>query len=311
MTPPTLLALVQLTDAGRQAMADEFDLIYAPDPATRRAAMRERAGDIRLVLSNGTTGFGADDMDALPRLGLVCALGVGYENIDVAHAHARGIAVGNGAGTNAACVADHAMALLLAAVRRVVRYDRLCRQGVWRATLEMPANVSGQRMGLLGLGEIGLGVARRAAGFDMEIGYVARRAHDGVPYRRFDDAVALATWADYLVVAVPGGAATRHLVDEHVLAALGPRGFLVNVARGSVVDTAALARALATEQIAGAALDVYESEPAPPAELIGYDTLVISPHLGGWSPEAVACSEHHFIDNARRFLAGEPLLTPL
>ncbi len=303
--------MVQLTEAGRQAMAAEFDLIYAPDAAARDAALRERAGDIRLVLSNGATGLSAAQMEALPQLALVCALGVGFENIDVAYAHARGIAVGNGAGTNAACVADHAMALLLAAVRRVVPYDRLCRQGVWRAALEMPANVSGKRMGLLGLGAIGQAVARRAAGFDMALGYCARSARPDLGYRRFDDARALAAWADYLVVAVPGGAATRHLVDAAVLAALGPQGFVVNVSRGSVVDSAALARALGSAQIAGAALDVYEGEPEPPAELIGYDTLVISPHLGGWSPEAVACSEQHFCENARRFLAGQPLLTPL
>lgn len=311
MNRPTLLAVVQLTDAGREAMAEEFDLIYAPDAETHRAAVRERGGDIRIVLSNGATGLSAAEMDALPQLALVCALGVGHENIDIAHAHARGIAVGNGAGTNAACVADHAMALLLAAVRRVVHYDRLCRQGVWRAALEMPANVSGKRLGLLGLGAIGQGVARRAEGFDMQIGYTARRVHGDGRYLRFDDVRALAAWADYLVIAVPGGAATHHLVDETVLAALGPHGYVVNVSRGSVIDTAALARALGARQIAGAALDVYESEPEPPAELIGYDTLVITPHMGGWSPEAVAQSEQRFIDNARRFLAGEPLLSPL
>lgn len=311
MKKPTVLALVYLTEAGRATMAQEFDLIYALDPAERAKAFKERAGDIRAVLTNGSTGLTAAEMDALPNLGLVCALGVGFENVDIAHAHARGIAVGNGAGTNAACVADHAMALLLAAVRRVVWYDRLCREGVWRTELELPGNVSGKKMGILGLGNIGLGVARRAAGFDIEVGYLARHAHAEQPYRYFDDVLTMATWADYLVVTVPGGAQTHHLVNAEVLAALGAGGVVVNVARGSVIDTSALAQALSDHVIAAAGLDVYESEPKPPASLIGFDNLVISPHMGGWSPEAISQSEHRFIENAHCFFAGKPLVSPL
>ncbi len=122
---------------------------------------------------------------------------------------------------------------------------------------------------------------------------------------------ALAAWADFLVVATPGGAGTQHLVNAPVLQALGPRGYVVNIARGSVIDTAALAHALRTGQVAGAGLDVYESEPAPPAELVALDTVVLTPHVAGWSPEAVQASVDRFMENARRHLAGEAPVSPI
>ena len=121
----------------------------------------------------------------------------------------------------------------------------------------------------------------------------------------------MAQWADYLMVATPGGAQTHHMVNAQVLEALGPAGYVVNVGRGSVVDTQALAQALKNKTIAGAGLDVYENEPSPPADLIGFDTLVITPHVGGWSPEAIANSEQRFLDNARLHFAGQPMISPI
>lgn len=307
---PELLVLIALRGDAHRKIAASFDVRYAPAAEERERAIAEYGGTIRAVLTNGSTGLAAADIDRLPQLTFVSALGAGYEHIDVAHAKARGIAVVTGAGTNDDCVADHAFALLLAAVRGVVRLDAKTRAGVWREGLPMPPNVSGKKLGIVGLGKIGEKCARRAAGFDIEIGYHNRSAKD-VPYRFFDRLDALAQWADFLIVATPGGAGTRHLIDRAVLDALGPGGFLVNVSRGSVVDTAALADALREGRIAGAGLDVYEGEPEPPRALTDLDCVVLTPHMGGWSPEALDRSVQQFLDNAARHFAGQPVLTPV
>ncbi|WP_249925669.1 NAD(P)-dependent oxidoreductase, partial [Escherichia coli] len=154
------------------------------------------------------------------------------------------------------CVADHAWGLLIAAVRGIPKLDRLTRDGVWRTALPLPPNVSHKRIGIIGLGTIGKKIAQRALGFEMEVGYHNRSARADVPHRYFADLTALAEWADFLVVATPGGAGTQHLVNTQVLNALGPRGYVVNIARGSVIDTKALASALKEGRVAGAGLDV-------------------------------------------------------
>src|SRR5690606_22272620 len=141
-----------------------------------------------------------------------------------------------------------------------------------------------------------------------QVGYHNRTARPELPYTYFGSLHALASWCDVLVLATPGGAATHHLVDSQLLQALGPQGWLVNIARGSVVDTAALAEALRSGTIAGAGLDVYESEPAAPAELVGLPNVVLTPHVAGWSPEAVQNSVDRFLQNATRHFAGQPMV---
>jgi lactate dehydrogenase-like 2-hydroxyacid dehydrogenase len=308
---PTLLAITVLTDGHRTQIAQFFELIYAPEPARTAEAIARDGARVQAVLTIGSIGLSAEQMNALPRLALVCALGAGYENIDLVHARARGIAVANGAGTNDDCVADHAFGLLIAAVRGIPQLDARTREGVWRNALPLPPNVSHKRLGVLGLGTIGRKIAQRAQGFEMEIGYHNRRQKGDVPYRYFDSLQALVTWCDVLVIATPGGPGTRHLVDARILQALGRQGWLVNIARGSVVDTAALAEALRTNAIAGAGLDVYESEPEAPAELIGLPNVVLTPHVAGWSPEAVQNSVDRFLENATRHFAGEAMVSPI
>ena len=311
---PALLVLNFNTEAHLRQMAQafpSFDLLYAPDAAQCEAAIAEHGTRIQAVLTIGSIGLSAAQMQRMPALRLVCALGAGYENIDVAHAQAHGIAVGNGAGTNDDCVADHAMGLLIASVRGLVRLDRATRDGVWRTAMPLPPNVSHKRLGILGMGAIGAKIAQRALGFEMEIGYHNRSPRSGLPHRYFGDLLSLAQWADVLLVATPGGPGTRHLVNAQVLDALGPQGHLVNIARGSVVDTAALAAAVREGRLAGAGLDVYESEPAPPAELLDLDAVVLTPHVGGWSPEAVQASVDRFIANMRCHLEGRPLVSPV
>jgi lactate dehydrogenase-like 2-hydroxyacid dehydrogenase len=308
---PSLLVLVPVSAARRERIAERFDLLYAPDEVSRSEAILRHGARFRFVLTNGTLGLRADEIDRLPALEFICAMGAGFENVAVAHARDRGLVVVHGAGTNDSCVADHAMAMLLSVLRGLPRLDRDCREGRWRDDLPLPRGITGQRVGILGLGRIGAKIARRAEAFEMSVGYCGRSARPEVAWPRFEDPVALAAWCDALVVATPGGNATRHLVDARVLAALGREGFLVNIARGSVVDTAALARALRDGALAGAALDVFESEPEPPAALLGFDNVLLSPHVAGWSHQSIDASVTLFLANAERYLTGQPVLTPV
>ncbi|MGN6578462.1 MAG: 2-hydroxyacid dehydrogenase [Bordetella sp.] len=306
---PELLVLVPVKDEYREMIARHFDIHHVPCVRDQTPERLAEYADVRAVLTNGTVGCRAELLEVLPKVELICALGAGYENIDLTAARRRGIAVGNGAGTNDSCVADHAMGLLLAAVRGLVFLDAHTRAGGWRDALPAPPNFSGKRLGILGMGTIGRKIARRALGFELEIGYHNRRRIEDEPYAYFDSAQALAAWSDYLVVVTPGGAATHHLVDADVLKALGPGGFVVNVARGSVVDTAALATALEQGGIAGAGLDVYEGEPELPEALRNLHNVVLTPHLAGTSPEAAQASYQRFVDNATRHFSGQALVS--
>lgn len=293
-----LLVLVPMQPQYRDQVLARYDVVYAPDKAARQAAIAQHGARVRAVLTIGTIGLTAAEIQAMPALELVCTLGVGYEGVDIGAARARGIVVANGAGTNSASVADHAFGLLLAAVRGIVVLDRAVRDGLFRDTL--PAytpTIAGKRLGVVGFGMIGRQLARRAAGFDMQVGYYSRSRRDDAGCRYFDTLTGLAAWCDYLVAAVPGGAATYHLINADVLQALGPQGVVVNIARGSVVDTDALAAALRGGAIAAAGLDVYESEPLRPEPLVDLPNVVLTPHIAGRSPEAMQAQLDRFIEN--------------
>lgn len=306
-----LLVLITLSRSRLARFAETFEVIDAARPGALPDALAHDGARVRIVLTNGSIGLAAGHIDQLPALTMVCAMGAGYENVAVAHARARGVTVVNGAGTNDSCVADHALALVLSIVRGLPQLDRDCRAGIWRDSVPMPAGITGKRLGVLGMARIGCKVASRALAFEMEVAYCSRSAKPELPYPRFDDVAVLADWSDVLVVATPGGPQTRHLVDGEVLKALGPAGYLVNIARGSVADTAALAQALSSRELCGAGLDVYEGEPEPPRELLGPDNVVLTPHVAGWSDQAVDASIALFLQNAGRHLAGEPVLTPV
>jgi len=308
---PLVLIFSPLIEAHRAQIAQRYDILYAPNAATVDEQLAVCTPEVRAVLTNGPIGLCREAIDAMPRLELVCALGVGYEKIAIDHARARGIALGNGAGSNSDCVADHAMALLLAAVRNIAGYNTAVQNGLWRDGIPWSPNVSGKRLGLLGLGDIGGKIARRARAFDIEVGYHSRRARPDAPYAYYATLRSLAQWCDFLVVATPGGAQTRHLVNAEVLDALGPAGFVVNIARGSVVDSAALGRAVRDGRIAGAALDVYEGEPRPSPELLGLGNVIFTPHIAGWSPEAVQNSVSQFLRNADGHFAGRGPVSPI
>jgi lactate dehydrogenase-like 2-hydroxyacid dehydrogenase len=264
------------------------------------------------VLTNGSTGLTAAEMAALPNLEIVCAQGAGYEKIDLAAARGRGLVVTHGPGTNDASVADHAMALLFSIARGIPEADAAVRRGEWSRSRQPRPMIFGKRLGILGLGNIGGQIARRGAGgFDMAIAYHSRRRRDDAPYLYCPTPAALAEWSDFMVVATPGGAGTYHLVDQAVLAALGVGGFLINISRGSVVDTAALIDALHHRRIAGAALDVVEGEPDLPAGLAQLSNVILTPHIAGRSPEAVAATVRLVVENLSAHFAGQPVKTPV
>src|SRR6266850_576147 len=240
----------------------------------------------------------------------------GYEAIDLDTARSRGIAVANCPDANASAVADSAMMLLMATTRHLLQADRFVRAGGWQDQWRVDTpTISGKRLGVLGLGKIGSRIAHRAArGFDMEVGYHNRTAVTGSSYRYFDRLIELATWADFLIAAAPGGADTRHLVDAGVLTALGPNGYLVNIGRGTVVETAALIEALRANRIAGAGLDVVEGEPnVPPAlpELLQFDNVIVTPHVAGRAPESRTAATALLLANLNAHFSGAPLPSPV
>ncbi|MDR3435665.1 2-hydroxyacid dehydrogenase [Telmatospirillum sp.] len=312
MTIP-LLVLVDLAPAHAAHIESAgFLLHHAPTAAERARFLASPNDQIRAVLTNGSTGLTAEEITRLPQLEIICAQGAGYEKIDVTAARARGVVVTHGPGTNGSSVADHAMTLLMSIARGIPQADAAVRRGEWACSRQPRPMISGKRLGILGLGTIGAQIARRgASGFDMPIAYHNRRPRDGSPYLYHPTPAALADWCDFLVIATPGGAGTFHLVDGPVLEALGPNGFLINIARGSVVDTAVLIEALQNRWIAGAALDVVEGEPEIPAELTGLSNVILTPHIAGRSPEAVMATVQLVCDNLCAHFSGHPVKTPV
>ena len=312
---PTLLVLVYLAPEHRNLLSDRFELLYAPneglgvDRSNGQEQINLRGEEIEFVLTNGANGLLPIEIDAMPKLKLICSLGVGFENVAIEHARRCGIPVCNAAGTNHVAVADHAMAILLAAIRRVTFLNNGVRHGLWRDDIPRPPHVSGRKMGIFGLGAVGTEIAKRARGFDMEIGYNSRSRKDQLGFRWFENINSLAQWCDYLIIAAPASEETYHVINGEVLNFLGPDGVLVNVARGTLVDTNAVATALKQKRIWAVALDVYEFEPTPPSQLFEFDNAILTPHIAGISPQAIHASVMRFIENTEAFLAGKPLLT--
>ncbi|TMV09808.1 D-glycerate dehydrogenase [Ruegeria sediminis] len=247
-----------------------------------------------------------------PRCKLLANFGVGYNHIDVLAAKATGVQVSNTPGAVTDATADIAMTLLLATARRAGEGERLVRSGQWQGwhpTQMLGQHVTGKRVGIVGLGRIGQAIARRCHfGFGMQVAYVARgRKELDFPADFAADLTALASGVDFLVVAVPGGAATRHLIDAGVLDAMKPTAMLINIARGEVVDEAALIAALRSGRIAGAGLDVYEFEPKVPEALLEMENVTLLPHLGTATEEVRTNMGLMALDNVAAFAEGRAL----
>lgn len=308
---PRLLNVGRLPAALMARLADDFDtttLAEQADPAAHLATQ----GDA-YVAAVTSAPFGADAalLRALPRLAVLSSFGVGLDKVDLAEAQARGVAVGYTPDVLNDCVADTAFGLLIDVARGFSAADRFVRRGAWpQGPFPLSRKVSGARLGLVGMGRIGRTIARRAAGFEMTVRYHARRSVADVPWAHEPSLIELARWADFLVLITAGGAGTRHLVNAEVLDALGPEGFLVNVARGSVVDEAALVTALQQGRIAGAGLDVFENEPHVPAELMTLDNVVLLPHVASGTRETRQAMADRVLDNLRAFFTTGRLISP-
>ncbi len=297
--PATLAALGQAYRA--------HHLWQAPDRGALLAELQTRA---RAIVTSGGAGADAKLINSLPRTEIIACFGVGYDAIDLDVARARNIAVTNTPDVLTDDVADLALALILDSQRRISRGDRYVRAGKWvKGGMELGAALTGRKLGIVGLGRIGLATARRAEACGMKIAYHGPRKKNAVPYTYFAGLVDLAADCDILCLTLPGGAGTKHLVNAEVLAALGPRGTLVNVARGSVVDEAALVAALQSGALGAAALDVFEDEPRVPAALIAMENVVLQPHVGSATHGTRGAMGQLVIDNLAAHFAGRPLLT--
>ncbi len=299
-------------DAQLQALpgADVHCLWKEADP---QAFLAAHGGEFEAVAAHVRFGCSAQTMAALPSLRAICSFGAGYDKIDMDAARARGIQVSNTPDVLNGCVADLAMGLVLDVARGLSVTDRFVRAGGWAAGGQMPlmTRVHGKKLGLLGFGGIGQAIARRAAGFDMEVRYNTRRPVAQSPFMHVPDLMALASWCDFLVVACVGGPTTRHLVSAAVLDALGPQGIVVNIARGSVIDEAALVAALSQGRIAGAGLDVFENEPHVPAELLAMDNVVVLSHIAGFTRETRHDMEQRVYDNLQAYFDTGRVLDPV
>ena len=309
--PKTLLIKAPVFEGLLAALSSEYDVHLILDDQDRAAYVTKHGDQIDAVLTNGTKGFSAEEISALPNLKIVSCFGAGYEGVDLDAARERRIAVSHGPGANDVCVADHAMALLFAIVRRIVKSDATIRNGAWKSPEDNWPLLSGKTMGILGLGRIGLRIATRAQGFDMKVHYHNRNPVSGVDYIYEDSPRELAAAADFLIVVAPGGPETHHMINAEILAALGPEGYLVNVGRGSVVHNGDLADALNNGIIAAAGLDVFDGEPTAPKILLDAPNITFSPHIAGRAPESQLVMVDLYKRNLANFFAGKPLVTPV
>ena len=309
---PDVLIVGPMYKPALDALDREFTthkLWLAPD---RKALLASCADRVRGIATTGFDGADAALIDALPKLEIISCFGVGYDAVDVEAAKRRRIIVTNTPGVLNDAVADLTIGLIIAAARRIPQGDRYVREGKWlREPQPLAQHVSGKRLGIIGLGRIGLDIARRALAFDMKIAYHSRRRVPDSPFAYYAQLVDLARNSDFLVAIVPGGDETRHLVGEEVMRALGPKGILVNVARGSVVDEKALIRCLQDGTLGAAALDVFEEEPKVPDALLSIDNVVLTPHVGSATPEARGAMGQLTVDNLVAHFAGKPPLTPV
>ena len=306
-----LLAVSKLAPLFASQLTAAFtvhDRLHDADPA----ALARVAPQVRGIAASGESKVSAGLIAQLPALEIISVMGVGYDGIDVAAAKARGVVVTHTPNVLNDDVADLAIGLMLCAARQLPAADRYVRAGQWtHGPMPLARKMSGARLGLVGMGRIGQAIAQRAAAFGMRIAYTARHVKPALPHLYFPTAAALAAEVDFLVVITPGGAGTRKLIDAEVLAALGAKGILVNVARGSVVDEAALIDALERGVIAGAGLDVFEDEPNVPERLRALPHVVLAPHIGSATGQTRQAMADLAFANLRTHFAGEPLLSPV
>jgi lactate dehydrogenase-like 2-hydroxyacid dehydrogenase len=289
------------------ALEEKFTVHRLFAATDREALLRDIGPRLR-----GIAGGNVDAalMDRLPKLEIVANFGVGYDSIDTAAAKARNIRVTNTPNVLNEAVAELTIGLMIALARRLPQADRFVRDGKWvKGNFPLQSELTGKTVGILGLGRIGKEIAVRAQAMRMRVVYYGRRRQPREPFIFYDDLTDMARDADWLVVIAPGGKGTEKIVSRQVLEALGPEGRLVNVARGTLIDEAAMVEMLASGALGGAALDVFVEEPKVPEALFGLDNVVLSPHQGSATNETRFLMGQLVVDNLVAHFAGEPLIS--
>jgi lactate dehydrogenase-like 2-hydroxyacid dehydrogenase len=309
---PDLLLICPLFPA-TMAQLDAVYTVHRYYQATDKGAFVAAIADrVRAAATAGHEGMSVALMNRFPKLKIIACFGVGVDGIDVPAARKLGVAVTNTPGVLTECVADNALALVLATMRRTVFNDKFVRAGNWlKGEAPLAEKVSGSRLGIIGLGHIGKAIATRAAAFGMKIAYHTRNRQPDVAYDYYANPVELARYVNVLVVACPGGKATERIVSRDVIEALGKEGYLINVSRGSTVDEPALVDALVNGRLAGAGLDVFAAEPKVPDALLDLDNVVLQPHVSSGTHWTRAAMGQLVVDNLAAYFAGKPLLTPV
>ena len=308
---PTLLQLTPLYPASQERLAASYTLLTAAIPAVDAAWLADHAAAVEGIVTGGHVGVPSALLTALPNLRVIAINGVGYDKIDLDLARSRGVRVANTPDVLTEDVADLAVGLTLSLLRRLPHAHAHVRTGKWPAgEMALATKLSGKRVGIFGLGRIGRAVAKRFGGFTDHIAYTDLVKHD-VPFAYYPDAAALAAASDVFVICAAASGSTRGIIGATVFDALGPKGVLVNIARGSIVDEPALVEALRTHRIAGAALDVFEDEPNVPAALFAMDHVITTPHVASGTHETRQAMGDLMIDNLDAFFAGKEMPTPV
>ncbi len=297
-----------------ESLKEEFATLILPDSSAERAALLASHGEqIRVAVCSGRFGVDSELMAQLPNLEAIINFGVGYDATDTQQAAERGIAISNTPDVLNDCVADTALGLYLSTLRSLGAAERFVRDGSWASGQNFPlaTRASGKKVGILGLGRIGQAIATRLEAFGCEIHYHNRNQKPEVSYQYHSSAAQLAAETEVLIVAAAGGPQSAKLVNREVLSAVGPQGFIINIARGTVIDEQALVQALLSGEIAGAGLDVFENEPTVPSELLNLDNVVLLPHLGSGTRETRADMASLTLENLRAYLTERKLITPI
>lgn len=308
-----VLRVGEMEPTFEQELAARYAIPKLPDGPARAQFLAEQGAGVRVLVTSGSPGVDAATIAALPNLEAIVNNGAGVDLIDLGAAKRRGIGVSNTPDVLSDTVADTAVGLILMTLRRFGAADRYVRAGRWERDGAFPyaRDVSGLQVGILGLGRIGSAIATRLLGFDCAIAYHNRRRIEGSPFRYAESPMELAESVDVLVIATTCDRDAHKLVDRAVLRALGREGYLINIARGSVVDQDALVELLAAGELAGAGLDVFAEEPQVPAELFDLDNVVLLPHVGSATARTRRAMALLAIRNLDRYLETGELVTPV
>jgi hydroxypyruvate reductase len=303
----TVLQLVPLPVPADYRPPVEVPVERAFDNSDGTRWLAEHGRNVRVLVTHSFRGMPSDLWSQLPGLKLIANFGAGLDLIDLQEAARRQVQVTYTPDLLTHDVADLAIALMLATSRRLVQADKYVRGAAWgREPFGPGRSTKGKQLGILGLGRIGKAIAKRAGAFDMQVSYHARRRADD-EFMYFSTATELAKWSDILIAALPGGAETQHIVDREVLAALGPAGIFINIARGSVVDQPALVAALRSNAIAGAGLDVFDNQPIDGSAFADIPNVVLTPHIGSLTTDTRIAMADSVYRNVHAHLSGNPV----